>query len=49
MRVNLCMMNGDDDPLSHFMIQSSQQVWSTAELPNLSASSLAGDWWQAEH
>ncbi len=28
------MMNGDDDPALHFMIQSSQQVWPAAELPN---------------
>ncbi|MCP3665526.1 MAG: hypothetical protein GY696_24020 [Gammaproteobacteria bacterium] len=33
------MMNDDNDPPSHFMIQSSQQVWSAAGLPNLSESS----------
>ncbi len=31
----------DDDPASHFMIQSSHHVWSTGELPNFSVSSLA--------
>ncbi len=39
-RTNI-MMNGDDDSPSHFMIQSSQRVWSAAEMPNLSESSLA--------
>ncbi len=32
-------MNDDNDPTSHFMIQSSQQVWSATELQNLSESS----------
>ncbi len=30
---------------SHFMIQSGQQVWWTAKLPNLSESSLTGGLW----
>ncbi len=44
----LFMYSSDDsndatsDAPSQFMIQSSQQVWSAAELSNLSESSLAG-------
>ncbi len=41
----IIMMNGDDDPPSHFMIQSSQQVWSTAELTKLSEISLVSRLW----
>ncbi len=37
--------NDDDDTPSHFMIQTRQQVWSTAELPNLSETSMAGRLW----
>ncbi len=37
---NTIMM--DDYRPSHFMILSSQQVWSAAEMPNFSESSLAG-------
>ncbi len=33
-------MNDNDDPPSHSIIQSSQQVWSAAELPNVYVSSL---------
>ncbi len=39
------MMNDDDAPTPQMMIQSSQQVWSAAELPNLSESNLAGGLW----
>ncbi len=44
---NILMINdvNDDDPPSHFMIQSSQHVWSTAELPNLSENHLAEYGW----
>ncbi len=35
---NIIMLNNDST--SHFMIQSSQQVWSTAEMSNLLESSL---------
>ncbi len=39
----------NDDPASHFVIQSSQQVWSTAKLPNVSESSLGvGVWGRAQ-
>ncbi len=38
----IILIMNDDDVTSHFMIQSSQQVWSATELPNLSESSLVG-------
>ncbi len=36
------MMNNDDDPPTHFMIQSSHRFGLAASSPNLSESSLAG-------